>query len=175
MPTDRQTTQMLRQVLWFAPLLALGVARVIAGTAHPVTNLVVLVVLSVTLAVNLCRLPRRKVSTSLTSRLFFLPRITSSGARALKSVRMEPVGDYGSPVLGTGTLAWTVAMTGLGGFLLADAAMAATLGIGSGSSRWGGGWSGGWGGGNWGGGGCSEGGGGGGGAMMRRSTMRSLV
>jgi uncharacterized protein (TIGR04222 family) len=167
MPTGRQTTLMLRQVLWFAPLLALGIARVIAGTAHhhPVTYLVMLMLLSVGLAVNLCRLPRRKVSTSPTSRLFYLPRTTRAGARALKSVRMEPVGDYGSPVFGSGTLAWAVAMTGLGAVVLSDAAMAATLGIGSGSSWWGGGWSrggwsGGWSAGSCGGGGCGGGGGG---------------
>src|SRR5207248_7528552 len=97
MLTDRQTTLMLRQVLWFAPLLALGVARVIAGTVHhhPVSYLVMLMVLSVVLAVNLCRYSRRMASTSIASRLFFLPRTTRAGARALESVRMGPVGDDG--------------------------------------------------------------------------------
>lgn len=72
MPTDRQTALMRRQVLWFAPLLALGVARVIAGTAHhhPVIYLVLLMLLSVGLAVNLCRVPRKRVSTSIAARLF---------------------------------------------------------------------------------------------------------
>jgi hypothetical protein len=44
MPTDRQVVSMRWQVLWFAPLLVLGAARVIAGTAnhHPVFFLVVL-------------------------------------------------------------------------------------------------------------------------------------
>jgi uncharacterized protein (TIGR04222 family) len=157
MPTDRQTTLMRRQVLWFAPLLALGVARVIAGTANhrPVTYLVLLMLVGVGLAVNLCRLPRRKMSTSITARLFYLPRTTRVGARALKAVRMEPGGEYGSPLFGSFTLAWTAAMTGLGALVVADAAMAATLGIGSGSRWWGGGGSGGGcGGGGCGGGGC---------------------
>lgn len=159
MPTDRQTTLMRRQVLWFAPLLALGVARVVAGTArhHPVIYLVLLMLLSAGLAVNLCRLPRRIMSASITARLFYLPRTTEAGARALKVVRMEPGDSQG---FGSGTLASTVAMTGFGALVLADAAMAATLGIGSGSRWWGGGWSGG---GSCGGGGCGGGGCGGGG------------
>jgi uncharacterized protein (TIGR04222 family) len=80
-PTAEQTALMRRQALWFAPLLALGAARVIAGTAHhrPVLYLVVLMLLALGVAINLCRLPRRQVSTGIIARLCRLPRTTRAG------------------------------------------------------------------------------------------------
>ena len=82
MPTDRQVVSMRWQVLWFAPLLILGAARVIAGTAnhHPVFFLVVLMLVSLGIAVSLARQPPDRVlSTSTAARLFFLPRTTGAG------------------------------------------------------------------------------------------------
>jgi uncharacterized protein (TIGR04222 family) len=151
--TGRQTASMRWQVLWFAPLLALGVLRVVAGTANhkPVLYLVLLMLLSLALAISLC-LPRRGVSASSISRLFCLPRITSAGARALAGMRAAPGGEGGSAVPGRAGLARTVALNGLGAVALADAAFAAMLGVRSGS-----GW---WSGDGWGGGGCGGGGGG---------------
>ena len=155
MLTARQTASMRWQVLWFAPLLALGVVRVVAGTANhkPVLYLVLLMLLMLALAISLC-LPRTGVSTSRIARLFCLPRITGAGARALDGMRAEPGSEGGSPAPGRAGLARTVALNGLGAVALADAAFAAVLGVRSGSSSWGGG---GWGGASCGGGGCGGG------------------
>ncbi len=153
MLTNRQTASMRWQRLWFAPLLALGAARIVAETANhkPVLYLLVLMLLILAVAISLCRLPRSGVSTSSTSRLFCLPRSTSAGARALAGMRAAPGGEGGSAAPGRAGLARTVALNGLGAVALADAAFASMLGVRSGS-----GWcsGGGWGGGGFGGGGC---------------------
>ncbi len=148
MLTDRQTASMRRQVWWFAPLLALGTARLVAGIANhrPVQDLIILMLLSAGVAAGLRRLPPRQVSTSITARLFHLPRTTSAGARVLCGWRVLPGGDL---VAGPDQLAHTVAMGGLRAVMAADAALAATLGIRSGSGG---------GGGSCGGGGCGGGG-----------------
>ena len=158
--TARQRESMRWAVLWFAPLLALGIARVVAGTAHhhPVSYLVILMVATVVVAVNLCLLPRRQVSTSPAVRLFRLPRVTTAGLRVLNDFSGRS--GYGSlsAEAEPSALASQVAMSGMGAVLLADAAFAATLGI---SSASGGGFFGGTGAGGCGGGGCGGGGGGG--------------
>ncbi len=138
MLTDRQTASMRRQVWWFAPLLALGTARLVAGIANhrPVQDLIILMLLSAGVAAGLRRLPPRQVSTSITARLFHLPRTTSAGARVLCGWRVLPGGDL---VAGPDQLAHTVAMGGLRAVMAADAAFAATLGIRSGSGGGGGG------------------------------------
>ena len=92
MPTDRQVASMRWRVLWFAPLLILGAARVIAGTAnhHPVLFLVVLMIVSLGLAISLaCQPPGRVLSTSTAAGLFFLPRTTGAGTSVLKSLRTQ--------------------------------------------------------------------------------------
>ncbi len=61
-PTPEQRARYRAAGLWSLPLLALGVARVVAGTANgrPVGFLVVLLVVTVVLAVALClRVPER--------------------------------------------------------------------------------------------------------------------
>jgi uncharacterized protein (TIGR04222 family) len=157
MPTDRQVVSMRWQVLWFAPLLILGAARVIAGTAnhHPVFFLVVLMLVSLGIVVSLARQPPDRVlSTSTAARLFFLPRTTGAGTRLLKSLRTQVPGGEDSSVPGSGLLAGQVALTGIGALVLADVALASMLGPVAGS---------GWSGSGFGGGGTSCGGGGGGG------------
>jgi len=158
--TARQRESMRWAVLWFAPLLALGIARVVAGTAHhhPVSYLVILMVATVVVAVNLCLLPRRQVSTSPAVRLFRLPRVTRAGLRVLNDFSGRSGHGSLSAKAESSALASQVAMSGMGAVLLADAAFAATLGI---SSASGGGFFGGTGAGGCGGGGCGGGGGGG--------------
>jgi uncharacterized protein (TIGR04222 family) len=161
MPTDRQVVSMRWQVLWFAPLLILGAARVIAGTAnhHPVLFLVVFMLVSLGIAVNLARQPPGRVlSTSTAARLFFLPRTTGAGIRLLKSLRTQVSDGEDSLVPGSGRLAGEVALTGIGALVLADAALASMLGPVAGS-----GWSGGSGFGGGTGASCGGGGGDGGG------------
>jgi uncharacterized protein (TIGR04222 family) len=156
MPTDRQVVSMRWQVLWFAPLLILGAARVIAGTAnhHPVFFLVVLMLVSLGIAISLARQPPDRVlSTSTAARLFFLPRTTGAGMSLLKSLRTQVPGGEDSSVPGSGRLAGQVALTGIGALVLADVALASMLGPVAGS---------GWSGSGFGGGGTSCGGGGGG-------------
>jgi len=163
--TARQRASMRWAVLWFAPLLALGIARVVAGTAHyhPVSYLVILMVATVVVAVNLCLSPRRQLSTSPAVRLFRLPRVTTAGLRVLNDSSGRS--GYGSlsAEVSSSTLASQVAMSGVGAILLADAAFAATLGISSASGGSGRGFFGGTGGSGCGGGGCGGGGCGGGG------------
>ena len=59
MLTARQMASMRWQVLWFAPLLGLGAARLVAGLANhrPVSYLVIFMLLSAGVAVTLTRLP----------------------------------------------------------------------------------------------------------------------
>lgn len=160
MPTDRQVASMRWRVLWFAPLLILGAARVIAGTAnhHPVFFLVVLMLVSLGLAISLaCQPPGRVLSTSTAAGLFFLPRTTGAGTSVLKSLRTQFSGGEDSSVLGSGRLAGEVALMGIGALVLSDAALASMLGPVAGS-----GWSGGsgfGGGASCGSGGCGGGGG----------------
>lgn len=101
MLTDRQTASMLRQVLWFAPLLALGVARLVAGILnhHPVVYLVWLMLLSLGIAVNLCRLPGSRPDAAQMRRKFARrsarpsrnPVLSSSAKRAARDgVRLRP-------------------------------------------------------------------------------------
>jgi uncharacterized protein (TIGR04222 family) len=155
MLTARQTASMRWQVLWFAPLLGLGAARLVAGLANhrPVSYLVIFMLLSAGVAVTLTRLPPRKVSTSITARLLYLPRTTRAGAHVLNGWCGLPRDDL---VAGSDELARRVVTGGLGAVVVADAALASTLGIRSGSG-------GGCGGGGCGGGGCGGGGCGGGG------------
>ena len=159
--TARQIMSMRWAVLWFLPLLALGVARIVAGTAnhHPVTYLVFLMLLTVFFALNLGRLPRRVVSTNPAVRLFCVPRVTTAGARVLSRSQQGHV----YRVAGSTALATEVALSGVGALLVADAAFAATLGISSAGSSYGFAGTGAGGGCGGGGGGCGGGGGGGGG------------
>src|SRR6516165_545577 len=92
-------------------------------------------VATVVVAVNLCLLPRRQVSTSPAVRLFRLPRVTTAGLRVL--IDFGGRSRYGSlsAEVTSSTLASQVAMSGVGAVLLADAAFAATLGISSASGR----------------------------------------
>ena len=75
-PTPEQQTRYRAAGLWFLPLLALGVARVVAGTANgrPVGFLVALLLLTVVLAAALC---------------LRAPRATELGRRALGRLRSE--------------------------------------------------------------------------------------
>lgn len=156
MPTDRQVASMRWRVLWFAPLLILGAARVIAGTAnhHPVFFLVVLMLVSLGLAISLaCQPPGRVLSTSTAAGLIFLPRTTGAGTSVLKSLRTQFSYGEHSSVLGSGRLAGEVALMGIGALVISDAPLASMLGPVAGS---------GWSGGSWFGGGASCGSGGGG-------------
>jgi len=133
MPTEEQITRMRREVLWFAPVIVLGIARLVAGLHNhrPVGFLVVLLVAA---------------SFAALTRLAAPPR-TGAGDRALKALRARP-SDV-DPVASTAALA----VTGMAALWTADAAFAGALGLtqSSGGSGFSGG---GCGGGGCGGGGC---------------------
>ena len=145
-PTPEQRTRYRAAGLWFLPLLALGVARVVAGTANgrPVGFLVALLVLTAVMAVALC---------------LGVPRATGLGRRALERLRSEtrrPTAGASPAELGMAT-----ALFGAGVLWAADTETALALRV----PREHGGITGGEGGGGscGGGGGCGGGGCGGGG------------
>ena len=148
--TDEQQTRYRATGLWFLPLLGLGVARVIAGTANgrPVGFLVVLLVVTVVLAVTLC---------------LRVPNATELGRRTLELLRAET----GRPAVGASAseLAMATALFGAGVLWAADTETAMALRIPREHGAFGGSWGGdaGGGGGSCGGGGCGGGGCGGGG------------
>ena len=134
--TDRQAVLIRRQLWWFAPLLLLGAARLVAGVSNhrPVGYLVLLMGVAVYLA-------------------YVLPgasRATRSGRRLLKGLESD------SSALGPFGFAGEVAITGMPAVWAADAALASAIGLTQRSGFFAGG--GGCGGG---GGGCGGGGGGG--------------
>jgi uncharacterized protein (TIGR04222 family) len=153
--TDEQRSRYRATGLWFLPLLALGVARVVAGTANgrPVGFLVVLLAVTVVLAVALC---------------LRVPSATELGRRTLDRLRAEA----GRPAAGASPseLAMATALFGAGVLWTADTEIAMALrvprehGAFTGGAFTGGGWAGGGdaggGGGSCGGGGCGGGGGG---------------
>jgi uncharacterized protein (TIGR04222 family) len=148
-PTSEQRVRYRATGLWFLPLLALGVARVAAGTANgrPVGFLVALLVVTVVTAAVLSLRP---------------PHATELGRRTLARLRAET----GRPAAGASPseLAMATALFGTGVLWAADVEMAMALriprehgaflgGIGGGDGGGGGGGSCG-GGGGCGGGGC---------------------
>jgi uncharacterized protein (TIGR04222 family) len=143
-----QKTRYRATGLWFLPLLVLGVARVVAGTANgrPVGFLVVLLVVTVVLAVALC---------------LRVPCATELGRRTLERLRAEA----GRPAAGASPseLAMATALFGTGVLWAADTQMALALGVRREHGAYGGGAWGGDGGGDGGGGGSCGGGGCGGG------------
>ena len=134
-PDAGQVAAMRRQSFWFAPVLALGAARLIAGSAshHPVSYLVLLMIVSLGIAVSLSRTPRDVRTVSRSARFFCLPRTTRSGADLLKRLSMVPADGGGSP-FGAAGLAGLVAIGGLGVLTATDAQLASALGGGGGSS-----------------------------------------
>src|SRR5215213_6786722 len=152
--TEEQRSRYRATALWFLPLLALGVARVAAGTANgrPVGFLVVLLAVTVVLAVALC---------------LRVPSATELGRRTLDSLRAEA----GRPAAGASPseLAMATALFGAGVLWTADTEIAMALRIPrEHGALTGGGWAGG--GDAGGGGGSCGGGGGGGGAVARRGA-----
>jgi uncharacterized protein (TIGR04222 family) len=111
-PTPEQRTRYRAAGLWFLPLLALGVARVAAGSANgrPVGFLVALLAVTVVVAVVLC---------------LRVPRITELGRRTLRRLRAEtrrPAAGASPAELGMAT-----ALFGAGVLWAADAETAAAL------------------------------------------------
>jgi uncharacterized protein (TIGR04222 family) len=150
-PTPEQRNRYRATALWFTPLLALGVARVIAGSANGRPVGFLLVLLAVTAAVAAVRCLR-------------VPHATELGRRTLRRLRAETR----RPALGASPaeLGMATALFGAGVLWSADAATAAALRLPRESGAHFGGFSGGdGGGGSCGGGGCGGGGscGGGGG------------
>ena len=111
-PTPEQRARYRAAGLWSLPLLALGVARVVAGTANgrPVGLLVVLLVVTVVLAVALC---------------LRVPDATELGRRTLNRLRAET----GRPAGGASPseLAMATALFGAGVLWSADVEMAMAL------------------------------------------------
>jgi uncharacterized protein (TIGR04222 family) len=151
-PTDEQRARYRATGLWFLPLLALGVARVAAGTANgrPVGFLVALLAVTVVLAVALC---------------LRAPDATELGRRTVQRLRAET----GRPAEGASAseLAMATALFGAGVLWTADSQMALALGVrreygAFGGGVWGGDGGGAGGGGSCGGGSCGGGCGGGG-------------
>jgi uncharacterized protein (TIGR04222 family) len=147
--TGEQRSRYRATGLWFLPLLAVGVARVVAGTANgrPVGFLIVLLVVTVVLALALC---------------LRVPYATELGRRTLERLRAEA----GRPAAGASPseLAMATALFGTGVLWMADTQMALALGVRREYGAFGGGtWGGeGGGGGSCGGGSCGGGCGGGG-------------
>jgi uncharacterized protein (TIGR04222 family) len=147
-PTDEQRARYRATGLWFLPLLALGAARLAAGTANgrPVGFLVVLLVVTLVLAVVLC---------------LRVPNATELGRRTVQRLRAEA----GRPAAGASPaeLAMATALFGAGVLWAADTATAVALRIPREHAAYlGGSWGGDVGGGS-GGGSCGGGGGCGGG------------
>ena len=111
-PTPEQRARYRAAGLWSLPLLALGVARVVAGTANgrPVGFLVVLLVVTVVVAVALC---------------LRVPNATELGRRTLGRLRAET----GRPAGGASPaeLAMATALFGAGVLWSADVEMAMAL------------------------------------------------
>jgi uncharacterized protein (TIGR04222 family) len=111
-PTPEQRARYRAAGLWFAPLLALGVARVVAGTAagRPVGFLVALLLITAVLAAALC---------------LRVPRATELGRRTLQRLRSEtrrpPVG------ASTAELGMATALFGAGVLWAADVETALAL------------------------------------------------
>jgi uncharacterized protein (TIGR04222 family) len=112
--TDEQRTRYRATGLWFLPLLVLGVARVVAGTANgrPVGFLVALLAVTVVLAVALC---------------LRVPSATELGRRTLDRLRAEA----GRPAAGASAseLAMATALFGTGVLWTADTEIAMALRI----------------------------------------------
>jgi uncharacterized protein (TIGR04222 family) len=148
---DRQRARTtLAVLLWFVPVLALGMARLVAGLSagRPVAFLVGLLVVTAIIAVALARPPSGR---------------TRAGDRLLASMRRAgPQPAWASGAMPIGLAAGSVALFGAASLWEADAELASALGIGrsTGANSAGGfyadgaGSSGGDGGGGCGGGGC---------------------
>jgi uncharacterized protein (TIGR04222 family) len=142
-PTSEQRTRYRAAGLWFLPLLALGVARVVAGSANgrPVGFLIVLLVVTAGVAVALC---------------LRVPPATELGRRTLSRLRSEtrrPSAGASPAELGMAT-----ALFGAGVLWAADVETAAALRLPRESGAHFGGGDGGGGGSCGGGGGCGGGG-----------------
>jgi uncharacterized protein (TIGR04222 family) len=111
-PTPEQQARYRAAGVWFLPLLALGVARVIAGTANgrPVGFLVALLIVSAVMAAALC---------------LRVPRATELGRRTLGRLRSET----GRPTAGASPaeLGMATALFGAGVLWAADVETALTL------------------------------------------------
>jgi uncharacterized protein (TIGR04222 family) len=105
---ERQRSLIRRQLWWFAPVLALGVARVFAGVQNhrPVLGLIVLIVIGGYGAVVITK----------------PPLTTLAGRRLLKRLRKDSsaLGSYGSVA--------DVALNGVSALWAADATLATALG-----------------------------------------------
>jgi uncharacterized protein (TIGR04222 family) len=146
-PTPEQRARCRAAVLWFLPLLALGVARVAAGSANgrPVGFLVTLLIATVVVAAAFLR----------------VPNATDLGRRTLLELRAanpRPTAGASPAQLSMGT-----ALFGAGVLWAADTDTALLLSIRREHGAFGGEWGGGGGDGGGGGGGCGGGGCGGGG------------